>query len=391
MKTGLLGLIVCPQCRARFTLDSFREEENAKTSTHEIVEGALRCTACATAYPIVAGIPRILAPSLLAQVRARHPRFFAEHPQFIPLHTRSDDPLAETLESFTRQRLDLDLPGPELAAQWRVNLQRNLGDAIELEELRGRRILDVGCGFGRHMRVASDHGAEVVGVDLSGGVEIAHRNTEGRPNCHVVQANIFDRPFRDGCFDVVWSFGVLHHLPDPAAGFRTMIDFARPDGGLLAIWVYGYRGMSFTYRLSHMRTLHAVTRTLSGPARVRASQVVAALLSALYWEPLRALKTLGLGRIVDRLPLKDYVAHGFTARVAGVHDRLSTPITHFHDHDELMAWLADAKLTDVCVEDTDRRGWRASGRRTPVREPMLRPAPTPTRITSADETRITLH
>ncbi len=364
MKRALLGLLVCPRCRERFTMDVFREDEQVSAGgEREVLEGALRCTTCTLAFPIVAGIPRVLAPALLAQVRARHPRFFGEHPQFLATVVRRDDPLADTLESFTRQRLDLDLPGPELAAQWRVNLQRNLGDALALDELRGRRVLDVGCGFGRHMLVASEHGAEVVGIDLSGGVEIAYRNTAGRPNCHVVQANIYDRPLRNECFDVVWSFGVLHHMPDPAAGFRTLVDFARPDAGLIAIWVYGYRGMSFTYRLSHMRGLHSLTRTMSGAARLRASRAVAAVLSGLYWEPLRMLRGLGLGTMVNRLPLKDYVDHGFRARVAGVHDRLSTPITHFHDRDELLEWLARARLIDVRVEDTDRRGWRAAGRR----------------------------
>jgi SAM-dependent methyltransferase len=241
------------------------------------------------------------------------------------------------------------------------------------------------------MRVASDHGADVVGVDLSGGVEIAHRNTAGRPNCHVVQANIYERPFRDATVDVVWSFGVLHHMPDPAAGFRTLIDFAHPDGGLIAIWVYGYRGMSFTYRLSHMRALHAVTRSLSGTARLRASQAVAGALSAFYWEPLRALRTIGLGGLVDRLPLKDYVAHGWRARVAGVHDRLSTPITHFHDRDELLDWFRGARLTNVRVEDTDRRGWRASGRRAPRLEASVRPRTLTNGFAHHDEDRVVIH
>jgi SAM-dependent methyltransferase len=372
MRRSLLGLIVCPRCRERFALDVFREDAGG-VDEREIHEGALRCTTCAVTYPIVGGIPRLLDASLLAQLRGRHPRFFADHPQFLTNAPERHDTLADTLESFTRQRLDLALPGPELAAQWRANLQRNLGDAVALDALHGRRILDVGCGFGRHMRVASDLGAEVVGIDLSGGVEVAHRNLAGRLNCHVIQANIHDRPLRNEVFDVVWSFGVLHHMPDPAAGFRAMIEFARSDGGVVAIWVYGYRGMRFTYRLSHMRALHAVTRQLSGNARLRASEVVAGMLSALYWEPLRVLRGLGLGTVVNRLPLKDYVDHGFRARVAGVHDRLSTPITHFHDRDELLGWLKAARLTDLCVEDTDRRGWRAAGRRTPHLASETRP------------------
>ncbi len=366
-------MIVCPRCRERLTLDVFSDDVPVAGGEHEVVEGALRCTACSAAFPIVGGVPRLLAPPLLAHVRARHPRFFADHPQFLADYADADDPLADTLESFTRQRLDLALPGPELASQWRRNLERNLGGALALEDLRGRRILDVGCGFGRHMVVAAEHGAEVVGVDLSGGVDVAYRAIAGRPNLHVIQANVHERPLRTESFDIVWSFGVLHHMPDPAEGFRALVEFAHPNGGLVAIWVYGYRGMRFTYRLSHMRALHAVTRSLSGAARLRASEIVAALVSALYWEPLRVLRLLGLGAVVDRLPLSDYVAHGWKARVAGVHDRLSTPITHFHDREELREWYRTARLAGVEVEDTNRRGWRAFGRRTPRLEPTVQP------------------
>jgi SAM-dependent methyltransferase len=391
VQRSLLDLLVCPRCRARFSLDVYREADAPIRGEREVLEGGLHCTTCAAAFPIVAGVPRLLAPALLARIRARHPRFFAEHPTFLADHVASDDPLADTLESFTRQRLDLALPGPELAAQWRRNLQRNLGAALTLDELRGRRVLDVGCGFGRHLRVASDHGAEVVGIDLSGGVEVAHRNLAGRPNCHVIQANVHERPLRDGLFDVVWSFGVLHHMPEPATGFRALVDFARRDGGLIAVWVYGYRGMRLTYRLSHMRPLHAVTRSLSGAARLRASQAVAAGLSLCYWEPLRALRAVGAERLVDRMPLADYVAHGWNARVAGVHDRLSTPITHFHDREELLAWFRAAGLADVQVEDTDRRGWRAHGRRrAPVEEGPFRHA-TANGHARADDDRPVLH
>jgi hypothetical protein len=57
-----------------------------------------------------------------------------------------------------------------------------------------------------------------------------------------------------------------------------------------------------------------------------------------------------------------------------VHDRLSTPITHFHDRDELRDWFARAGLTDVVVEDTNRRGWRAHGRRRAIDGSAERPA-----------------
>ena len=393
MRRRLLDLLVCPKCHRRFNLEPFKEEmvrgcaptrvacslscaflgravdaevspaDCALCYTFDVVEGALRCEGCGANFPIINGVPRLLRGALLARLQPRYPSFFARHPEFLPATATARDPLADTFESFTRQRLDLRPPGPDFAHEWTEHLRRNLGSALSLESLNDQLILDVGCGFGRHLYVACQRGAEVVGVDLSAGVDIARQNNLAHPRCHLVEADVLEHPLPAGRFDVVWSFGVLHHMPLPRAGFDAAVSFARPDGGLVIIWVYGYRGMAFTYRLSHMRSLHRVVRELSSATRVRASKVVAALLSALYWEPLRIAKSAGLQRSVAALPLASYVDHGWVARVTAVHDRLSTPITSFHDRDELLAWCHAAQLVEVRVEDTNRRGWRAHGRR----------------------------
>ena len=80
------------------------------------------------------------------------------------------------------------------------------------------------------------------------------------------------------------------------------------------------------------------------------------------------MKRIGLGAVVDRFPLSDYVDHSWRTRIAGVHDRLSTPITHFHDLRELSDWYRSAGLEMICVNDTNRRGWQAHGRRARSRE-----------------------
>jgi SAM-dependent methyltransferase len=374
MKRRLLDLIVCPKCHGSLALEVFPDSScgavQSAESDGEVIGGALRCDDCNAAFPVIAGVPRLLDRPLLAEVRRHHPEFFARHPEFAPAagDGPATDPLVDTLESFTRQRLELRPPGPEFADQWRSHLRRNLGRMSDVADLRDQLILDVGCGFGRHLHVASEAGAEIVGVDLSGGVDVAWRNNRNHPNCHVVQANIFDQPFRRNSFDIVWSFGVLHHMPNPRAGFDAIVPFAREDGGRVIIWVYGYRGMAFTYKLSHMRTLHRLTRKMSGRGRVRMSKIIAALLSAAYWEPLRVAGWLGLRRVVKRLPLTDHISQGWLSRVSAVHDRLSTPITHFHDRDELQEWFRQNELGEVVVEDTDRRGWRAYGMRYGVRK-----------------------
>jgi SAM-dependent methyltransferase len=361
MRPRLLEFLVCSSCHGTLNVDVF--ERAGAADDEEVLAGALRCRRCSAAFPVIRGVPRMLSGALLAQMIPRYPEFFSAHPEFAPETPVHDGVLADTLDSFTRQQLDFEPPGAAVAHQWRENLARNLGGALSLDALRGKTVLDVGCGFGRHMYVAHERGAEVVGVDLSGGVDRAWQNTARNPRCHVVQANIFDAPFRTGVFEVVWSFGVLHHMRVPRDGFRALVPFAKPDEGLVVIWVYGYRGMALTYRLSHMRPLHRITCGMSPDSRVRASKSVAALLSAAYWEPLRLARRLGLGRAVERLPLSAYVEHGWLARVAAVHDRLSPPITHFHDRDELAEWFVSARLHDIVVEDTQRRGWRAHGHR----------------------------
>jgi SAM-dependent methyltransferase len=388
MKWRLLDLIVCPKCRGVFSLTPFDgpcgDSDQAVRGDADVIDGVLRCDDCTAAFPVIAGVPRLLGPHLLKPVSRHHPDFFARHPEFLPQTpvNRTDDPLLDTLESFTRQRLELRPPGPEFADQWRSHLRRNLGRMMDVADLRDQLVLDVGCGFGRHLHVASEAGAEIVGVDLSGGVDVAWHNNRNHPRCHVVQADIFEQPFRQNSFDIVWSFGVLHHMPSPAAGFEAIVPFARQDGGRVIIWVYGYRGMAFTYKLSHMRTLHRLTRKMSCHGRVRMSKIIAALLSVAYWEPLRVAQWLGLRRIVKRLPLTDHISQGWLSRVSAVHDRLSTPITHFHDREELQEWFHRNELAGVVVEDTDRRGWRAYGTRhvaTPVEAAIQQPA-----VASAD-------
>lgn len=83
-----------------------------------------------------------------------------------------------------------------------------------LGEVRGRRVLDFGCGHGMAAVVLARHGARVTAFDLSSGY-----STEARRRAHAngvavqfLQADGERLPFADGTFDRVWGNAVLHHL-----------------------------------------------------------------------------------------------------------------------------------------------------------------------------------
>jgi SAM-dependent methyltransferase len=103
----------------------------------------------------------------------------------------------------------------------------------------GQKVLEIGVGVGSdHVRFARA-GAELHGIDLTErAVELVGRRLalEGLASDLRV-ADAEELPFPDDSFDVVYSWGVLHHTPDTARAIAEAVRVARP-GGRLCIMVY---------------------------------------------------------------------------------------------------------------------------------------------------------
>lgn len=108
---------------------------------------------------------------------------------------------------------------------------------VRLDELKGLRVLDAGCGGGRYAKVAGEAGATVIGADQSTAVEKAARLCEHLPHVHFIQADLKRLPLRLASFDLVFSIGVMHHDADTRAVFDAVARMVRP-GGRLAVWLY---------------------------------------------------------------------------------------------------------------------------------------------------------
>lgn len=96
-----------------------------------------------------------------------------------------------------------------------------------LEPLRpGARLLDVGCGTGHLLGLATDRGLLGTGLDLS---RYALRIVrESVPAAQVAMASGTDLPFRDGTFDYLTCIGVLEHFPDVRAGASELARVCAP-------------------------------------------------------------------------------------------------------------------------------------------------------------------
>ena len=100
--------------------------------------------------------------------------------------------------------------------------------------LRGKRVLDVGCGGGILAEAMARHGAEVLGIDLGTRVlRVAQ--------LHALEAGIATVSYREvavetlageqpAAFDVVTCMEMLEHVPDPASVVRACAALTKPGG-----------------------------------------------------------------------------------------------------------------------------------------------------------------
>lgn len=206
MRAVLLDLLACPHCHGRLQC-----RVSSTAAGGDVLAGDLACERCRGSYPIDRGIPR-----------------------FVPSDNYASS-FGYQWNRFRREQIDA-FNGTHLSERrWRTET------GWEGDWLNGKWVLDAGCGAGRFLEVVSrSGGCDVVGVDMSNAVDAAREMLAGRANVHLVQASIFELPFRPGAFDGVYCIGVIQHTPDPPRAIHSLAAVVRP-GGRLALTMYEWK------------------------------------------------------------------------------------------------------------------------------------------------------
>jgi len=125
----------------------------------------------------------------------------------------------------------------------RYRLQPYIPGFAGFDGAQGRAVLEIGVGSGSDFSQWVSHGARATGIDLTAA---AIETTRERLQCLGIEesryalrrADCETLPFADSTFDIVYSFGVLHHTPRTETALREAFRVLKP-GGDLRVMVYG--------------------------------------------------------------------------------------------------------------------------------------------------------
>lgn len=222
---------------------------------------------------------------------------------------------------------------------------------------------DAGCGSGRWALLVSGRVGHLHCVDASPkALKIARINLAGSPGCEFHLASIDRMPFLDDSMDFGYALGVLHHVPDTAAGLKSCVAKLKPGAPFLVYLYYDFENRPAWFRL--LWKLSEGPRWFISMLPFAIKYPLCLCLAAVVYWPLARLAyiTERVGFDVAHFPLSYYRERSFYIMRTDALDRFGTRLERRFSSAEIREMMEAAGL-EAIVFSPRMPHWCAVGRK----------------------------
>lgn len=224
---------------------------------------------------------------------------------------------------------------------------------------------DFGCGTGRWTKYFHNKVGAIAAIDPSDAIFSASEVLKEVKNVQFYKASIDNLPFPDNYFDIGFSLGVLHHIPDTQKAMDACVQKIKPGGFFLVYLYYNLDNRGSLYK--GLFYVSNIVRNLVSKIPGRLKRFTCNLLAVLFYMPFilfsRLLKFLGVSKRVRRhIPLFSYESTSFYIIRNDTLDRFGTPLEQRFSRKQINTMMTNSGLHDIVFSEQTPY-WHAVGQK----------------------------
>jgi ubiquinone/menaquinone biosynthesis C-methylase UbiE len=215
-------------------------------------------------------------------------------------------------------------------------------------------VMDVGSGSGRWAEFVAPRVEKLLLVDpSSNALNVARRKLESFKNCAFYNVSTESLPGEDESCDLVYSLGVLHHIPNTQSAIGDCVKKLKPGGAFLVYLYYRFDNRAWWFR--SLWFLSDILRKVLSRCPFFLKKRLTDIIAIFVYLPLSRLsKALeALGKNVSSMPLSFYRNSSlYTMRTDSL-DRFGTRLEHRFSQQEIRRMLENAGLVNIRFRDSE--------------------------------------
>jgi ubiquinone/menaquinone biosynthesis C-methylase UbiE len=259
---------------------------------------------------------------------------------------------ARTVEGFGREWTRFD--NSTMSAAERQEIFETYFRIFPWAQLPANAVgFDLGCGSGRWAQLVAPRVGRLHCIDASQeALNIAKANLAGHSNCDFTEASVGQLPFPDSSMDFGYSLGVLHHVPDIAAGVKACVAKLKRGAPMLLYLYYAFDNRPVWFQLL-WRLSDFGRRGISRLPFTLRHVIADAIATLIYWPLARTARLLeDLGANVKNLPLAQYRRRTFYVMRTDALDRFGTALEQRFTKKQIRAIMEAAGLEQIQFSDS---------------------------------------